>query len=269
MPPKPQGLHNVTSDSLSELYRLVTELPAHAPLPSSPNKIGPPLRSIQIYTSDEVIANQTEPFIYRNFPWLPKDKEIFMDLISQEDEVYGYMSSPVDNTEAWGDITLTGREVRKRFDNGTLNFNVVDSQCTDQNRILEGWHSKMLIRPPSIGWVLTLAPTITHFHKDPPYGNCFQYLCQGKKIWLLISPEDLLQVESRYGFEIINSLPLPDLLMLGGGILWGKIHIGCIDSRSLLFFPQNWTHYVRTIEPSFGYGGYFGNGQDGDEKWKF
>jgi hypothetical protein len=88
------------------------------------------------------------------------------------------------------------------------------------------------------------------------------YLCRGKKIWLFIAPEDLAEVERRHGFEIINRLPLPELLLLDDGLLWGKIQIGMIGDGDFLYFPDGWAHFVRTPEHSFGYGGYFGQSQN-------
>ena len=242
-------------------YCDVAALPEDSLLPAHPGRTGPPLRPLNAYHSDEERIDFSQPFIYRNFPWLPADPRLFETLLCREKEVYGYNRSPVDNSPEWGDQTFSGAAVWRQFLDKSLEINIVDSECSEKGPLLDGWHSGILGVPWSVGWVLTVAPKRTYFHVDPPYGDCFMYLCKGRKIWLFIPPAAMAEVESRHGFEIINRLPLPELLLLDDAFLWGKMLIGEIGDGDFIFFPENWPHYVRTLEHSFGYGGYFGGEQ--------
>lgn len=193
---------------------------------------------MRICKTEAEITDLTEPFIYPDFQSLPSDANLFADLIRAEKEVYGYAASPENGDGDWGDKTRSGQEVWNLFQANALDFNIVDSQCTEQKRILAGWKSQKLRRPPSVSWVLTLADKKTLFHVDPPYGDCFQYLREGRKIWLLIPPADIAEIERRHGFAKVNTLPLDQLLHLDDGFLWGKIHIGAIGGGDLLFSPR-------------------------------
>jgi len=238
-------------------YREVAALPEGTPLPAHPARTGPPLQLLNVYNSDEESPDFSQPFIYRQFPWLPADPRLFETLLRGETEVYGYHLAPLDNSPDWDDATFPGALVWEQFLNRSLKINIIDSECSEKGPLLDGWHSGILGVPWSVGWVLTVAPKRTYFHVDPPCGDCFMYLCQGRKIWLFIPPAAMAEVESRHGFEIVNRLPLPELLLLDDAFLWGKMLIGEIGDGDFIFFPENWPHYVRTLEHSFGYGGYF------------
>lgn len=243
------------------LYQTLCDLPEQENWPALPGKTSPPLAPVRVYNSDETEFDLTRPFICRRFPSLPSDPQLFESLLCAEKEVFGYNNSPLDNAPDWDYGTLSGREIWEQYQHNALQINILDSECTNAKPLLDGWSSTVLQRPSFIGWVLTLAPKLTYFHVDPPYGNCFMYLCEGKKIWLFIPPEDLAEVERRHSFDIINRLPLPELLVLDGGFLWGKIQIGKMGGGDLIYFPDYWPHYVRTFEHSFGYGGYFGQNE--------
>lgn len=239
------------------LYRAVAALSPETCFPEHPSHREPPLQPVPVCRPAGGKVDLARPFIYRNFPWLPADPRLFEALLCREKEVYGYNRSPVDNSPEWGDQTFSGAAVWRQFLDRNLKINIVDSECSEKGPLLEGWRSGILGVPWSVGWVLTLAPKRTYFHVDPPCGDCFLYLCKGRKIWLFIPPAALAEVESRHGFEIVNRLPLPELLLLDDAFLWGKMLIGEIGDGDFIFFPENWPHYVRTLEHSFGYGGYF------------
>ncbi len=247
--------------NILKLYREAAALPGNTPFPVCPARIGPPLQPVRVYRSDEEHIDFSRPFIYRQFPWLPAGPPLFEALLRREKEVYGYKLAPLDNSSDWDDAAFPGALVWEQFLDRSLKINIVDSECSEKGPILTGWRSRVLDVPSSVGWVLTVAPKRTYFHVDPPYGDCFMYLCEGRKIWLFIPPEALAEVESRHGFEIVNRLPLPELLLLDDAFLWGKILIGEMSDRDFIFFPQYWPHFVRTFEHSFGYGGYFGKEQ--------
>jgi hypothetical protein len=212
---------------------------------------------LPVYSHIASVTDFTRPFVVTNFSGLSRDHDFFARELSHEPEIYGYDVSPMDNSESDA-ITRTGAEVLQLFRERTLNFNIVDSECSDPSAILNSWPADKLKRPPSISWTLTLAPARTYFHYDPPYGDCFMYLCEGHKVWLFISPDDIAQIERRHGFEIVNRLPLSELLALDDGFLRGRILIGEIRGGDFVYFPEGWAHYVRTLKDSFGYGGYFG-----------
>ena len=245
-----------SGNDLQKLYSEISALPLQTKLPEFPGKQGAPLTPIPIY-SENMTGDLTRPFILRNFSGLSIDRKFFEAAIAAEPEIYGYDSSPRDNSEVEA-LTLPGAEVLARFKKRQLNFNIVDSECSQPQSLLTKWHSSKLKYPPSISWIVTLAPALTYFHVDPPYGDAFMFLCGGRKVWLLIAPEDLAHGEARHGFATVNNLPLKELLLLDDGFLWGRLHIGAIGAGDLIYFPQDWAHYVRTLEDSFGYGGYFG-----------
>lgn len=220
------------------------------------------LNPVPVYQAQSAIRAFTQPFLLNNFTGLSRDAGFFAEMLATEPEIYGYACSPLDNSEVDA-ITLPGCEVLARFKNRRLDFNIVDSECSDAAPLLRSWHGQRLPYPPSLSWILTLSPARTYFHYDPPYGDCFMFLCQGRKLWLFISPQDIAAIEQRHGFEIVNSLPLPDLIKLDNGYLRGRIHVGEMGAGDLMYFPQGWAHYVLTSEDSFGYGGYFG-GQEQD-----
>lgn len=203
-------------------------------------------------------ADRNKPFVIRDFAGFARDRIGFERELAREPEVYGYDSSPIDNSEVEA-LTLPGAEALRRYRARSLNFNIVDSECSHPAALLAEWPASGLPVPPSLSWILTLAPARTFFHCDPPYGDCFMYLCEGHKVWLFIAPEDIAEIERRHGFEIVNRLPLAQLMALDDGFLRGRILIGEIRGGDFIYFPQGWAHYVRTLHDSFGYGGYFGS----------
>lgn len=247
--------------NILNLYREVAALPGNASFPVHPARQGPSLLPVAVHASGKEKIDLSRPFICRSFSSLPADPQLFKTLLCREKEVYGYRNAPQDNSFDWDDATFPGAMVWGRFCDRSLEINIVDSECSEKAPILHGWHFEALNIPDSVGWVLTIAPKCSYFHVDPPYGDCFMYLCRGRKVWLFISPEALAEVESRHGFDIINRLTLPELLLLDEAFLWGKIWIGEICDGDFIYFPQDWPHYVRTFEDSFGYGGYFEKNQ--------
>lgn len=246
------------NNTLLTLYRTLCDLPEGQSWPTLPGKAPPPLALLRAHRPGETDFDLTRPFVSRQFGSLPANPLLFQTLLCAEKEVFGYHNSPLDNAPDWDCGTLSGREIWEQYQQNSLKINILDSECSNPASLLEGWRSTALPRPSFIGWVLTLAPKRTYFHVDPPYGNCFMYLCRGEKIWLFIPPPDMAEVERRHGFDTVNRLPLPELLLLDDGFLWGKILIGKIGAGDLIYFPDYWPHYVRTFEHSFGYGGYFG-----------
>lgn len=216
-----------------------------------------PVCAIDVHIDIVDVGSFKRPFVVRNFSGLSRDRQLFERELAREPEIWGYNASPMDNSEVDA-ITLPGADVLARYRNRKLDFNIVDSECSDPAPLLTQWPDKALKVPPSVSWILTLAPARTYFHCDPPYGDCFMYLCEGHKVWLFIAPEDIAEIERRHGFATVNRLALPELLDLDGGFLRGRILIGEIRGGDFIYFPQDWAHYVRTLEDSFGYGGYFG-----------
>ena len=240
-----------------DLIRMIRDVAGEAEEAAIRKMQAASIRAAEVYQDIADVRDFTRPFVVRNFSGLSRDRNLFEHELSREPEIWGYDASPLDNSEVDA-ITLPGAEVLARYRKRNLAFNIVDSECSDPSPLLTQWPRDMLKVPPSVSWILTLAPARTYFHCDPPYGDCFMYLCEGHKVWLFITPGDIAEIERRHGFETVNRLPLSELLALDGGFLRGRIWIGEIRRGDFVYFPQDWAHYVRTLEDSFGYGGYFG-----------
>lgn len=215
-----------------------------------------PFKPVPVCDSEADIPNCSGPFIFHNFPGLPRTEARFVQFIVSEAEIYGYGKVPKDNGCDWDEQTLTGRQVWELYRRGALPFNIVDSECSGQDELLTTWNLTRLNKPSFLGWVLTNAPATTCFHTDPPYGDCFMYLIKGKKIWLFLAPADLDILLKKYDYTHLNSLSIPELLALENHFLRGRLYAGLMQDGDFLFFPENWPHHVRTLENSFGFGGY-------------
>lgn len=204
------------------------------------------------------LKHANEPVIVREAEILKYDVADYQSLISGEKGIFGYTSSVT-----WDYVTLEGHEVWNRYQAGKLDMNIVDAPVTHKAGIDATFLTQLNAEPGSkldtfsVCWVLTNAPKVTHFHRDPAYGGGYMKLLEGCKIWWCVLDADAKYLEDHgHSYESLSTLDLLEILTLENYYLWGKIYVSILAAGDFLWFPKLCLHKVITVADSHGFGGY-------------
>jgi hypothetical protein len=157
-------------------------------------------------------ANGPTPFVVRNcVDFIEATQAQVQSQIKFEKSLHGYNSS--------GRHHVTGRVAFDSWLDGTLSFNIVDSNSSRGSRLLPSILRELNIanHVDSEVWfsyVLTVANVQSKVHVDPPFGSGWQFLTQGSKEWTIID-EDFFDSNVAIQ-EMITPIPvLVELDMVG------------------------------------------------------
>lgn len=172
-------------------------------------------------------------------------------LAGEQDDLFGYHYFSDTEYELRYVAPLMGL---RRFEEGTLDFVIVDSPVREPARVLP---AVLRGRAPddeegrqyACCFVLTGAGRVTPFHADPEFGGGYMHLLAGEKLWWLVDPADAPT-------EALVDRSIATVLTQDERKLWGKVQVALLRAGGFLYFPPLWSHRVRTLERSYGLGGY-------------
>lgn len=142
----------------------------------------------------------------------------------------------------------------RRLEEGALDIVVVDAPISRAEAVLpavlrERGPEDEDGRQYACCYVLTCAGRVTPFHTDPEYGGGFMYLVGGEKVWWYVDPADA-------PLDRLVDRSMTQVLVQDDLRLWGKVRVAQLRAGGFIYTPPGWAHRVRTLEPSFGVGGY-------------
>lgn len=172
-------------------------------------------------------------------------------LAGEQDDLFGYHYFSDTEYELRYVAPLMGL---RRFEEGTLDFVIVDSPVQEPGRVLPAVLRGRVPddeegREYACCFVLTGAGRVTPFHTDPEFGGGYMHLLAGEKLWWLVDPADAPT-------EALVDRPMARVLTQDGGRLWGRVQVALLRAGGFLYFPPLWSHRVRTTAPAYGLGGY-------------
>ncbi len=172
--------------------------------------------------------------------------------LGHERDIKGY-------TMSGGTQHLSGREALRKWDNSSLECNVVDSASTRGHTALLpaalAAISRDALVPESLWLAYVLSPedliNCGALHIDPPYGSGWQYLARGRKHWYALDHAAF----SLADYEAAHGCPPPPPIMHTIISKHSVVDV-VIGPGDFVSCPAGWPHAVATLEASIGLSGY-------------
>jgi phosphorylcholine metabolism protein LicD len=207
------------------------------------------------------------------FPFLVKKCEEFEHIttnlvknnLSQEQNIFSHGDSKYkykDKEEEY--IFKSGKTYIEEWNNNKLESNMVDTPVSDPIFFPKILHDNLCKikeekREYAFCYNLTKSNNFTKYHTDPSYGDGWMYLCEGTKLWYIISKEDTEYIlNNGYTYEDIEKMKFYDIIQILDGYLWGKIFVGVLsgDDYNFLYWQEGCFHSVITYNKTIGVCGY-------------
>ena len=206
-----------------------------------------------LYKKDQISNIATSNIATSNID-LSALREIFI----KDENILSWYETP---TELFNETRNSGATLIDDWDKDQLKYNIVDSPNEHYELLPEPLKTNMhnldqIAKQYAICYSLTKRNNLTKYHVDP-LGDGWVHLKCGKKIWHIISDDDVKYLESK-GISLfsIKDMNFTELVHLLDCYLWNKIYITDMTADDFIYFPQNWAHRVLTYDKSFGICGY-------------